>query len=327
MHRKFSHHCTSAFIWLMVLFSSFSVFAQTHVNPFDIPDRKDEVNITTIIPNNSIVKKAEMVDVLIDTTQGLASDSVVPQNNAETQKANPFDVDHRPLKRTEHSGNLTPSNPKNNGFSGFILWILILVSGLLAIILNTHTKYLSMASKGVFNENILKRLNRDDQSKHIGYHIILYSIYILGITTFFYLILDKIYALNGLQLYLIILAGVIAVYTIRHLLLSALGQIFSISKNTSFYSFLIMLFNQIIGIVLLPINILLAFGPIEVFKIVMIVGVVILLVFYILRSVRGLLSISEFYNERIFQIFIYLCAFEIAPFLILFKYLDNSRLF
>ena len=327
MHRKFSHQCTSAFIWLMVLFSSFSVLAQTHVNPFDIPERKGEVNSATILPNDTLIRKAEITTILADTTQRLTLDSVVPQNIPESQVTNPFDVDHRPLKRTEQNSNLSPSNPKNNGFSGFILWILILVSGLLAIILNTHTKYLSMASKGVFNENILKRLNRDDQSKHVGYHFILYTIYVLGITTFFYLILDKIYGLNGLQLYLIILAGVIAVYAIRHLILSALGHIFSISKNTSFYSFLIMLFNQIIGIVLLPINILLAFGPIEVFKIVMIVGFIILLVFYILKSVRGLLSISEFYNERIFQIFIYLCAFEIAPFLILFKYLDNSRLF
>ena len=70
-------------------------------------------------------------------------------------------------------------------------------------------------------------------------------------------------------------------------------------------------------------NFLFAFGPDYLQEIVLIITFIILGVLVLLRTIRGIFIVSEHLIGRIFQIFIYLCAFEIAPVLILIKTVMN----
>ncbi|MEZ4910709.1 MAG: DUF4271 domain-containing protein [Saprospiraceae bacterium] len=276
----------------------------------------------TILPNEKIIKAqiANTLDTTKSSQKGIFTDTTLSTVNPDY--INPFDVDHRPIKRTKENSGETKAIAYSSNSSGFILWVLIFISGLLAIILNIQSKYLGLAMKSILNENILKLLKRDEQGKHLLYHILLYGIYILSLSVFIYLILETNYNLKGFKIFGGLVLGFTVFYILKHSLLSIIGYIFSISKNTSLYNFTIMLFNQLVGILLIPIDFFMAFGPDDSFQIITYLGFGCLGFFLVMRSIRGLLSLTEFFFHRFFQIIVYLCAFEIAPILILLKYLE-----
>ncbi len=125
------------------------------------------------------------------------------------------------------------------------------------------------------------------------------------------------------MIFIYILLGVIGLYFVRHISLSVFGNIFSLSKNTELYSFSIMIFNQFAGMILIPVNFLFAFGPNSVSEIMLWGGVAILTILLLLRTFRGVFIVSEYLSDRLFQIIIYLCAFEIAPMVIFIKTIMN----
>ena len=322
MHRNFSYIRCSTVIWLSIVLCISSSMAQPKVNPFEIKAREGVTHSTTILPNDSLLRaRAKVIsDTLKLVPTAVSDDSSVAAANPEI--VNPFDVDHRPVKRNSGTAEKAKAISYSGNTSGFILWILIFISGLLAIILNAQSKYLGLAARSILNENILKLLKRDEQGKHLMYHLLLYGIFILSLSVFIYLILEEKYDMKGFLVFGGLVLGISVFYLLKHGLLTIIGYVFSVSKNTSLYNFTIMLFNQLVGIILIPIDFLLAFGPDELFQILTYLGLGCLGFFLVLRAVRGLLSLTEYFFHRIFQIFVYLCVFEIAPILILFKYLE-----
>ena len=115
----------------------------------------------------------------------------------------------------------------------------------------------------------------------------------------------------------------IGVYVLRHLGLKALGIVFSLTKNTELYSFTVMIFNHFTGIILIPINLFLAFGPNGIQESILWIAGIFIGILLMLRTFRGIFIVSDYFTDRIFQIFVYLCAFEIAPVMILIKTIMN----
>jgi hypothetical protein len=142
---------------------------------------------------------------------------------------------------------------------------------------------------------------------------------------FAYLLFTQYGGPKGIFIYLYILVGTIGLYIIRHFSLMVFGIIFSLSKNTQLYSFAIMIFNHFAGIILIPLNFLLAFGPHEIKEIILWISIAILVILLFLRTIRGIFIVSEHLTDRFFQIIVYLCAFEIAPMLIFIKTLMNLK--
>jgi hypothetical protein len=97
---------------------------------------------------------------------------------------------------------------------------------------------------------------------------------------------------------MLILAGI---YFIKFLVLKFIGWVFSISRATDIYIFIVFLVNKMMGIFLLPFLILITFSGDRA------------LASY--RPVRNEIKLTAFY------FFLYLCAFEIAPLLLIYKVL------
>ena len=78
-------------------------------------------------------------------------------------------------------------------------------------------------------------------------------------------------------------------------------------------------FNILLAVILIPVNLGLAFGPDAVHGILIFLGVGSLLLLYALRQFRGVVISSDVIAENPFQFFVYLCAIEILPILVLIK--------
>ena len=120
-------------------------------------------------------------------------------------------------------------------------------------------------------------------------------------------------------LYSTVLMAVI--YSAKYILLNLAGWIFGVRNLAETYIFLVFLVNKMIGIFLLPVLVLMAFpNPALLPSVVMISYILLasmLLYRFIIsyRPVRSEIKLSRLY------FFLYLCAFEIAPLLLIYKVL------
>jgi hypothetical protein len=127
--------------------------------------------------------------------------------------------------------------------------------------------------------------------------------------------------INFWILYLDCIAGLAVIYLGKFVILKFCGWVFNISRATDTYIFVVFLVNKMLGIFLLPFLILITFSgqeAREVFITMSIVMTFILLIYRVVaayRPVRNEIKLTPFY------FFLYLCAFEIAPLLLIYKVL------
>lgn len=116
----------------------------------------------------------------------------------------------------------------------------------------------------------------------------------------------------------IVIAGI---YIVKFIFLNIVGWIFGISNVTDTYIFIVFLINKMIGIFLLPFIALLAFPTPEMLPAVLILSYILVggMLFYRFlisyRPVRSEIKLNRFH------FFLYLCTFEIAPLLLIYKVL------
>jgi hypothetical protein len=114
-------------------------------------------------------------------------------------------------------------------------------------------------------------------------------------------------------------AALTVIYLIKFLSLKFSGWLFNITVTTDGYLFIVFMINKIIGIYLLPFLVLLAFtddGLYEVAFACSYIGVFSLLAYRFILS-YGLARSQIKVNP--FHFFLYLCAFEIVPLLLIYK--------
>jgi hypothetical protein len=114
-----------------------------------------------------------------------------------------------------------------------------------------------------------------------------------------------------------------SIYIIKFIFLNIVGWIFGISNVTDTYIFIVFLINKMIGIFLLPMIALLAFPTPALLPVMLMVSYILVggMLFYRFiisyRPVRSEIKVNRFH------FFLYLCAFEIAPLLLIYKVLLN----
>lgn len=301
--------------FVIVLLFSVNLTGQNKANPFEIVPRLGTIDDSTI-PDVSDVK-AVVSDTAITTDTVIITDKL---NNELL--LNPFDVDHVPVRRSaivERAAKLQTQTGNTQGSDTFLIWFLLSSCIILAILINLRVKLLEFVYKSIFNENILKLFQREEQRGSNVYMLLLYIVFLINIAVLAYLIYTRFGGQQGIVSLLIILWIFSSVYLVKHTGLNTFGKIFLIEKSTGLYSFTCMIFNHAAGMILIPFNFMIAFAPKDMAEIVLWIAVGIIVILLILRTLRGIIIVFEFINDRIFQIFVYLCAFEIAPVMILVK--------
>jgi hypothetical protein len=130
----------------------------------------------------------------------------------------------------------------------------------------------------------------------------------------------QIYWLQKGLMRFVLFSLIIAIsYSIKMILLRGLSVIFNQEKAAGSYIFNLFLMIMMAGLILFPANIFLAYSSAEVKQIVAIASFVLIglmFLFRLSRAVRIWFSIPQF---SFFYLFLYLCAFEVAPLLVVWK--------
>src|SRR5574343_759702 len=114
------------------------------------------------------------------------------------------------------------------------------------------------------------------------------------------------------------------IYFGKYLFVSFAGWVFNNSQSASSYLFLVAVVNRIMGVVLLPLIVVMAFAeaPIAIIALTISFGVVTLLFFYRYIVSFGILRSELQVNP--FHFFLYLCAVEILPMALIYKLLVEN---
>ncbi len=113
--------------------------------------------------------------------------------------------------------------------------------------------------------------------------------------------------------------GLSVIYLVKYFGLKVTGWLFNIKAAADAYIFVVYIINKVIGIFLLPFLVLLAFLQGNAYTVILIFslcGIGLLLIY------RFLLTYTSVRNQvrfNPFHFFLYLCAFEIAPLLLIYK--------
>jgi hypothetical protein len=127
--------------------------------------------------------------------------------------------------------------------------------------------------------------------------------------------------LNFWILYLYCCIGLAVIYLGKFIGLKIVGWLFNMRRAADSYTFIVFIINKVIGIFLVPFLILLAFAQEPLYTISLVVSWCGLGALILYRFILGFGAIRNEVRFNLFHFFLYLCAFEIIPLLLIYKLL------
>ncbi|MEP7257238.1 MAG: DUF4271 domain-containing protein [Flavitalea sp.] len=111
------------------------------------------------------------------------------------------------------------------------------------------------------------------------------------------------------------------IYTSKYILLKIAGWIFGIRAVSDTYIFVVFLINKMIGVFLLPVLVAMAFPDPLVFPVALVLSYLLIICLFLYRFIISYRAVRNEIKLNGLHFFLYLCAFEIAPLLLIYKVL------
>lgn len=125
------------------------------------------------------------------------------------------------------------------------------------------------------------------------------------------------------QLLLYCLAILSIIYLGKFLFLAFSGWVFNVPEATNAYTFIVYLVNKVLGIVLIPFVLLITFSPLPIKQIAITISAGAALLLFLYRYLISFGVIRANLKVSAFHFFLYLCAVELLPLLLIYKLLVN----
>lgn len=211
---------------------------------------------------------------------------------------------------------------------GLLFWIYLALFVMATLLINLSRTRWGRWFRALFNDQLTISLLREREHGHALPYLLWYLFFFANGGIFLFQGLnwwtggvfpgDDHTRLIGLA------AGLAGFYLFRHLALYLTGSIFPLQRPLSQYGFVINLFNAILGLALFPVNVGMSYaaGPLR--ELFLYAGIALVTSSLLLRGLRGLWIGLPFLTRSPVHFFLYLCAVEVAPVLILTKWLMTA---
>ena len=316
--------------FFLVVFLCSTMLSYGQVNPFDLQYKLNkETPVASIVDTVQIENVSNESSSQIDSTDTSSEDnnnldttsqelSRISPSGSENQQRNTEPSSITPTIEPSERLMMPSSSDKPKVLSNLLLFVILLVITVLSTLTISYNKNLiTNIIRSVLNDNYLNLIYREQKKMKSIKYLLLYLVFFFNAGLFIYLTLQYFDHTKFNLFYCILF--VIGLYAIRHLSFSLLSNVYPFKKEVEQFGFTILIFNIFLGLLLLPINVFIAFGPIISQEIIIYTGLIVIALIYIFRQLRGLFIGSQILTSSTLYFFIYLCAFEILPILALFK--------
>jgi len=293
------------FFWIMLAWASAAaVVGQGSPNPFDIVQRLPEN-----LRHHAMASAAVPLEVASNPFNMVPHS--IPGTSAEWNSSSSGELFH-PME-------VLPTGDEMSDTAVF--WFLVVLLAFLSFSIAAKRNIVGKVWRGFLNDNSLS-IAQKEAAGMIGStpYYLLYASFLLNAGTFAFLIArhfsPKSFNNPGFLVVCLLLSG--GLFLAKHILVSLLGWLFPVAAEARRYNFLILVFNCVLGLFLVPFNFLIAFarhyGDFMVFWTLALAAI-----FYLYRAMRATAISSKFLSGNLFHFFLYLCAVEIAPAVVLVK--------
>lgn len=206
-------------------------------------------------------------------------------------------------------------------------WLVYLVGGvllLLGIIRTAYLKYFSDLFRAFMNPTLSQRQLKDQLSQSPFPNFLLNTFFVISLGLYLYLMMYRLnYPTDAIAWMLIpglmLLVGII--YAVKYIVLRFCGWLFGNEDLIDAYVFILYLINKILGVLLAPFLVVLAFCKPEIATTSLYISVFFIVLLIVYRYVRSYSLVRQYLSFSKLHFFLYLCAFEVVPVLIITKVL------
>lgn len=205
--------------------------------------------------------------------------------------------------------------------NGIFYWL----AGLLfffGILKTFYNKYFNTLFRVFFNSS-LRQSQLTDQLVQAKQPSLFFNIlFFLSAGTFVYLLIRHYYPGDS-SMDWILLAGCVAVFTViytgKFILLKFMAAVTGYKTQGDSYAFIVFLVNKIVGICLLPVNVVLAFASKPIATAFINIAIILIGLFLLFRFIRSYGSLQHKMKISGFHFVLYIFAFEILPIIVIYK--------
>jgi hypothetical protein len=203
-----------------------------------------------------------------------------------------------------------------------LFYSLIVLLLVFALLRQAFPKYFSDLFRLFFRTTIKQRQIKEQLMQTPLPSLLLNGLFVVSGGLYINLLLDhyRVMPVSNFWLsFVYCIAGLSGIYFLKFIGLKLSGWLFSMREAADSYIFIVFVVNKIIGIVLLPFLIMLAFMKGEAYSAALVLSWCFAGVLLIYRLVLTYAAVRNQIKVNPFHFFLYLCAFEFAPILLLYK--------
>jgi hypothetical protein len=214
-----------------------------------------------------------------------------------------------------------PEIPKSRNL--IVLWASLFSGLLIALSINSKRNLIVEIWKSFRNLSYMKLLQKEQKNGWSIQYILFYVVFLINISIFIrFLCIHFKLPLLGYS-YIKILIFVFAIIAIRHLCIYVISFMRKKLNEIIQYNFIIISTHIFTGLVLIPVNLCLAFASPKIALFMLYAGLSFVTIAYLSRCFRAFMNSLRIVLSHSFHFLLYLCSCEIVPILILIGYLRN----
>ena len=275
---------------------------------------KNAASSKTIIKDSSSIASN-------DSLKKVAADST-SANIIKTKKDSLVKAVVKPLKPLIKLPGMAGSE-RINQTTDLVFYILVFIIFFLALIKKSFPKYFNSIFSLSFQATFRQTQTRQQMSQNFFPAFMLNVLFILSGGLFITLVAGfykwTIIPFWQLFIYSTTVLGII--YSIKYFVILFTGWVFNAPDSAAEYRFIVFLINKLIGVLFIPILFIIAYSGDETKKIVITIALCIAFSLMALRYLVSLARIRKNLKLTAFHFFIYFCAIEVMPLLVIYKLL------
>ncbi|MDB5136208.1 MAG: hypothetical protein JWP37_2811 [Mucilaginibacter sp.] len=207
-------------------------------------------------------------------------------------------------------------------------WVVVIIIGLLlytAVLNRIMSKDFESVWQSFYSKRMLTQVSKEDGLISSWTFVALFLLFGLTFGLFLYQLAayyHVFYSISGFQLFIWLSFIIIALFAVKFLILKFIGFVFNINKLVSEYLSVLYLTYFNIAFVFLPVAVCFSLLTNQLIPYILAIALILIIIIFIWQYLRSSVNIISNILFHKFYLFVYLCALEICPILILIKALN-----
>ena len=204
-----------------------------------------------------------------------------------------------------------------------VFFVLVFILFFLGLIRTAFPKYFNSIFSLSFQATFRQTQTREQMAQNVIPAFMLNILFILSGGLFIALLAEfNKWTTTPFWEFFIYSTSILAIiYLIKYFVILFTGWVFNATESAAEYRFIVFLINKLIGILLIPTLFLMAYADDDIKKISITIGICLAVFMIALRYLVSVARIRKNLRIPAFHFFIYLCAVEVMPLLVIYKIL------